>query len=246
MPMQKRDRTRLDETGNRSQDPVDFGPYSSPPCFMHELDPTYLGLPVAESASPSGSEPPETADWPTIQRWRKETRATLIARRLALSGQDRAERSARIGERLKSALLSARGTCIGFYWPFRGEFDARALLVALREQGARLALPVVVEKGRPLEFREWWPGVPMTRGVWDIPIPAAGQPVSPNVLVAPLVGFDEAHCRLGYGGGFYDRTIASMRQTPRLIGVGFELGRLKSIHPQPHDIPMDIIITERM
>jgi 5-formyltetrahydrofolate cyclo-ligase len=84
----------------------------------------------------------------------------------------------------------------------------------------------------------------MTRGVWNIPIPAEGQAVDPDVLIAPLVGFDSAKYRLGYGGGFYDRTIASRPTKPLVIGVGFAFARLATIYPQAHDVPMDIIVTE--
>ncbi len=219
-----------------------FGEYSSPPCFMHELDPASLGLGAAgdPGASAEGGAP----DWPTVRRWRKETRAALIARRMQISAQERETWSARIGRGLEAALAGAPGGLIGFYWPFRGEFDARPVLTALRERGTRLALPVVVEKAQPLQFREWRPGIAMTRGVWDIPIPAEGEAVHPDVLIAPLVGYDPAGYRLGYGGGFYDRTIAAMPVRPRVIGVGFALARLDTIHPQPHDVPMDVIVTE--
>ncbi len=84
----------------------------------------------------------------------------------------------------------------------------------------------------------------MTRGVWNIPIPAEGEPLFPDILLAPLVGFDAVGFRLGYGGGFYDRTIAAMPSKPQTIGVGFELSRLDTIHPQPHDMRMDVIVTE--
>jgi 5-formyltetrahydrofolate cyclo-ligase len=100
-------------------------------------------------------------------------------------------------------------------------------------------LPVVVEKAQPLIFRPWSPGVAMANGVWNIPIPAEGNPVYPDTLLVPLVGFDGKNYRLGYGGGFYDRTIAAMPRRPRTIGIGFACGRLRSIFPQPHDVPLD-------
>jgi len=108
-----------------------------------------------------------------------------------------------------------------------------------------LALPVVVEKAKPLIFREWWPGISMNHGVWNIPVPAAGEPVEPDALLVPVVGFDRRRYRLGYGGGYYDRTLAALSAKPRAVGVGFELSQLATIYPQPHDIPMDLIVTER-
>ena len=233
--------------GNSVKDPeqAEFGAYSSPPCFMHELEPGYLGSPPDTGAvATAPSLPAAGLDWQAVKQWRKETRARLIGQRLLISSQDRANWSAQIGERLKAVLASREKPLIGFYWPFRGEYDARSLLVGLRDHGARLALPVVVAKAQPLQFREWWPGVAMTRGVWDIPIPTAGEPVDPDVLLAPLVGFEPGNYRLGYGGGFYDRTIAARPAKPLCIGVGFELSRLATIHPQAHDVPMDIVITE--
>jgi 5-formyltetrahydrofolate cyclo-ligase len=81
--------------------------------------------------------------------------------------------------------------------------------------------------------------------VWNVPVPESGAAVLPDLLVVPLVGFDAQGYRLGYGGGFYDRTIAAMTTKPRTIGVGFELGRLETIYPQSHDIALDNIITEQ-
>ena len=133
---------------------------------------------------------------------------------------------------------------VGFYWPFKGEYDVLPIARRLHARGTRLALPVVVQKGQPLEFREWQPGARLVPGVWDIPVPADGQVVEPDALLVPLVGFDEDGFRLGYGGGYYDRTLAAMRKKPLTIGVGFELGALPTIHPQPHDIPMNAIVTE--
>ena len=227
------------------EDPAAFGTYSSPPCFMHELDPSFVGL---DGGSERIGDPPLPAgnlDWPAIRQWRKATRTQLIERRLQIGSAERADWSGRIDKALAEALSSASGKLVGFYWPFRGEYDARTLLTGLRTRGVRLALPVVVAKAQPLQFREWWPGVAMSRGVWNIPIPAEGEPLLPDILLAPLVGFDVSGFRLGYGGGFYDRTIAAMPSKPQTIGVGFELSRLDTIHPQPHDMRMNLIITER-
>ena len=106
------------------------------------------------------------------------------------------------------------------------------------------ALPVVVEKGRPLEFWRWEPGMEMRPGIWDIPVPAVAEPVAPDCLLVPLVGFDDQGFRLGYGGGYYDRTIAAMPRPPLAIGVGYAFQRMPTIQPQPFDQPMDAIVTE--
>lgn len=226
--------------------PFEYGTYSSPPCFMHELDPSWVG-------TQTDTEPPQQPihlgealpDWPEVRRWRKQMRSHLIARRMNISAEERRIWSARISDQLEATLATAKGKLVGFYWPFRGEYDARPLLLSLQDRDVRLALPVVVEKGQPLVFRAWSSGTAMTRGIWNIPIPADGEPVLPDVLIAPLVGFDQGGYRLGYGGGFYDRTIAAMPKKPLCVGVGFALADLETIHPQAHDIPMDLIHTER-
>ena len=206
--------------------------YASPPCFMHELSPGYGPLPVRQLS------------WTDVLTWRQAERKRLIAERLALSADEREARSNRIAGRLDRALGNVSGRIIGAYWPFRGEPDLRNWSIRLLERGGRIALPVVVQKGWPLEYRIWSPGDPLERGVWNILVPSRGPAVQPSAVIAPLVGFDEEHYRLGYGGGFFDRTLAAMARKPLAIGVGFALGRLPTIHPQPHDIPMDIVITE--
>jgi 5-formyltetrahydrofolate cyclo-ligase len=183
--------------------------------------------------------------WQDVRRWRKSERETLIARRLAVSREERQEWNTLITARLEPNLMAGAPGMIGFYWPFKGEYDPRPLMRSLHRQGIRLALPVVVERGRPLVFREWRPGIRLTPGIWNIPVPAEGEPVRPDALVVPAVGFDALGYRLGYGGGYYDRTLAAMSVRPLAFGVGFELARLDTIHPQPHDIPMSAIVTER-
>jgi len=177
-----------------------------------------------------------------VLRWRKAERAGLIAQRQAMAVSARQAADAVIAD----DLVGDCGTVIGLYWPFRGEPDLRGWAAAMRDKGAKIALPVVIEKGRPLEFRLWSPDSRLTRGVWDIPIPAEGAPVlTPDLIIAPVVGADAAHFRLGYGGGFYDRTLAAMRaagRRPWVIGVGYAFQSLPTIFPLGHDIAMDRVI----
>ena len=133
---------------------------------------------------------------------------------------------------------------IGCYWPFRREFNCVPFMREILVSGGRVALPVVIARGKPLEFRNWSEDAKMESGVWKIPHPASGPPVTPSALLIPLVGFDDEGYRLGYGGGYYDMTVASFAERPRLVGVGLEFSRLASIYPQPHDQPMDVIVTE--
>jgi 5-formyltetrahydrofolate cyclo-ligase len=100
----------------------------------------------------------------------------------------------------------------------------------------------VIQAGHPLEFRAWAPGEPLERGVWNILVPSDGPAVFPDVVIAPVVGFDAENYRLGYGGGFFDRTLAAMPRKPLVLGIGYAEARIDTIYPQPHDIPMDRII----
>jgi len=145
---------------------------------------------------------------------------------------------------LRTLLAGHPDGTIGAYWPFKGEFDPRPLMRGLHAAGRQLALPVVIEKNRPLIFRPWTPEAPMTSGIWDIPIPAQGDPVRPDILLIPMLGYDRQRYRLGYGGGYYDRTLAAASARPLTIGISHAAAELPTVYPQPHDIPLDIVVTE--
>jgi 5,10-methenyltetrahydrofolate synthetase len=185
----------------------------------------------------------KTMDWPDIARWRKAERERLIAARLEIPADDRATMSARIAEQLDAIVGDVTGRIVSLYWPFRGEPDLRPWMTSLVARGGTPALPLVIEKAHPLVFRAYRPGDRLEKGVWNIPIPAEGDPVVPDITIAPLVGVDPENYRLGYGGGFFDRTLASLPKKPLVVGVGYEMQRIPTIHPQPHDIPMDRIVT---
>lgn len=190
----------------------------------------------------------ETSDtlsgWPAVARWRKAERERLIASRLAVPADERARMAERIAAGLDALIGDPKDRIVSLYWPFRGEPDFRPWIASITARGATGALPVVVEKGRPLIFRAYRPGDRLEKGVWNIPIPAEGPEVFPDVVIAPVVGFDPLNYRLGYGGGFFDRTLAALPAKPLAIGVGYSLQAIPTIHPQPHDIPMDRIVTE--
>jgi 5-formyltetrahydrofolate cyclo-ligase len=196
---------------------------------------------VVVSAESSG---PQSEAWDDVRSWRKTSRHALIERRMSLASHVRSAR----GEQAKARLLEhanlSRFSIGGLYWPIRGEVVVRDLARSLAVT-ARVALPVVVERGSPVEFWEWRPGMRMTRGLWNIPVPAERTVVLPDALIVPVVGFDSEAYRLGYGGGYYDRTLAAAAPRPFCIGLGYEEFRLTSIHPQAHDIPMDMIVTDK-
>jgi 5-formyltetrahydrofolate cyclo-ligase len=180
-----------------------------------------------------------------ILAWRRARRAPLIEARMALSSSTHRAASAALFKNLTTLFAPIPRSLVGAYWPFRREYNILAFLEWLTGRRHEVALPVVLGKGLPLEFRRWTRDMAMVAGVYDIPYPASGEPVKPAILIIPMVGFDAAGYRLGYGGGFYDRTIAASAEKPLCVGTGFELGRLDTIYPLPHDIPMDYVVTEQ-
>ena len=182
--------------------------------------------------------------WDDIREWRRSVRSQLRLKRSAFPSGDKETVRLTVYDLMREHFPELRFACLGFYWPFQGEIDVRHLVRNFLALGAEAALPVVVESRQPLEFWSWRPQIKLTRGVLKIPVPSDRSPVQPTVLLVPLLGFDAAGYRLGYGGGYYDRTLATLAQKPLTIGIGYEVGRLQTIYPQPHDRPMDAIVTE--
>lgn len=187
---------------------------------------------------------PQSTDWRDISAWRKAQRDRCIAWR---TGVDEAQRVL-WGKQMTTALLallkSPANRVIGFCWPYQAEFDARFAIRCCCDDGASAVLPEVVGKGLPLRFRQWWPGAPMTVGVYDIPVPDGTPELRPDLLVVPMNTFDDRGYRLGYGGGYFDRTIAALKPRIVTIGVSHEQCRVPTIHPQAHDVAMDFVVTE--
>jgi 5-formyltetrahydrofolate cyclo-ligase len=183
-------------------------------------------------------------DWKAIQAWRKAERARLIDRRMTTPLAERRTWSAMIEQHLDQLIAERTPRTIGFYWPFKAEFDPRPLVRRLLANGSQAALPVVLAPKTAMEFRLWHPDAAMAIGVYDIPYPEERNIVTPDLVLAPLVGFDAEKYRLGYGGGYFDRTLAVLQPRPFAIGIGFEFARLATVEPQPHDLAMDAIVTE--
>jgi 5,10-methenyltetrahydrofolate synthetase len=214
------------------------GSFASPPCLAGEVAPDYF--------DPMAVDPDQARD---VARWRKAERARLRTERQALSVEDRAAAGAALARHLRGVLSTrfegAQGRVVSAYWPIKGEPDLRPLMAELHRAGVTVCLPIVEQKAAPLVFRRWTPETRMVRGDWNIPVPPPDAEVLiPDIVVAPLVGWDGAGFRLGYGGGYFDRTLAALAPRPFTIGIGFQSSRLSSIYPQPHDIPLDIIQTE--
>lgn len=207
--------------------------FASSPCMLHEFEPGLAGQ--------HDQEPGELTA--AMRAWRKLERERLIGERLKLHSSQREAMDARIAACVEAHVGDVEGLVVSAYWPFRNEPDLKPLLKLLSSRGARAALPVVVAKHQPLAFREWKSGAKLARGVWNIPYPAEGGEVMPDIVIAPVVGFDR-HCfRLGYGGGFFDRTLVALPTMPLRIGVGYAFQLLPAFRRHRHDIPMEIIVT---
>ncbi len=183
---------------------------------------------------------------PEVAAWRRQKRSEFLAAREATSNDVRRRATERIAGELGRLCARLNIATVGLFWPIKGEISLLPWGRALVEsRPVTLCLPVVVEKRAPLEHWRWAPGDAMVEGVWNIPVPACRHVVVPDLMLAPLVGFDRAKYRLGYGGGYFDRTLAALPKKPVVVGIGYALGSLETIFPQPHDIPMDVILTER-
>ncbi len=179
-------------------------------------------------------------------------RATLLGKREAQGSQaDQPLRDAALAQRLLSAIGSyPEALCIGFYWPVAAEFDARNVMAAwlASDPSRTAALPVVVEPRAPMVFHAWSAHAAMKEGRYRIPVPKDERVVVPDLLLVPCVGFDDARYRLGYGGGYYDRTLGAWPggKKPVTVGVAYESGRCDagSIPHEAHDLPLDGVVTE--
>ena len=178
---------------------------------------------------------------------RRALRRAGIERRLALGDVQYKSFSATICQLIDTHFPELASRRVGFCWPIRNEPDLRHLIGAWAARGEdRFAalLPVVTGAAAPLAFRRWLPDAPMVLDRYGIPMPETGEFETPEVLLIPVNAFDANGYRIGYGGGFFDRTMAALGATIVSIGVGFELARVDSTYPQPHDIPLDTIVTE--
>lgn len=175
---------------------------------------------------------------------RAALRREKLAARLALDPPTHAALSAALEQHLTALLLPLVPQILAFCAPVRGEFDARPLVSGLIDRGWRAAIPVVAAVDAPMSFHVWTPASAMRADRYGVPIPQDGAEVIPDIVLLPLVAFDARGFRLGYGGGYFDRTLAAMVPRPQAIGIGFELGEVPDIRPEAHDIGLDAVVTE--
>lgn len=173
--------------------------------------------------------------------WRRD----MLDKRANMPPEARAEADAALLGRLREVIAPLNGI-LCFTWPIKSELDVRELITEwLAADASRTAvLPVVIKRHTPLKFRAWTPATRMKPAGFGTSVPDEGEWLVPDTLLIPLVGYDMAGYRLGYGGGYYDRTLATLNPQPRKIGVAYADCKLDSIEPQDHDIRMDLLITE--
>ena len=199
-------------------------------------------------------------------------RKALIEQRLNLP--DRGQRADLLQRAMRIWLFGRPDTVIGAYWPIKGEFDPLPALYRWQEDAAltahhhanepaaveyathiatenaairspcKIGLPVIDKVHKTLTFHTWYPGCPMEEDAYGIPKPKDTGVVVPTLLFVPCVGFGPGGFRLGYGGGFYDRTLATLKPQPTTVGLGYSHGWVPELSPEPHDVPLDAILSD--
>ncbi len=191
---------------------------------------------------------------PPDQMARKaQWRQRLIEQRLRLG--DRLARNDALQRVLRVWLVDRPDSAIGAYWPIKGEFDPLPALFRWQEAGReadalgasrerKIGLPVIDKASKTLSFHRWYPGCPMEPDAYDIPKPSGTERIAPTLLFVPCVGYGPGGYRLGYGGGFYDRTLAQLQPRPYTVGLAYTHGFLPELEPEPHDWPLDAILND--
>ncbi len=182
--------------------------------------------------------------------FKKKLRQRLLAERLNLP--NRLVLNLRLQHEMRLWLLQREDVAIGAYWPIKGEFDPLPALHRWKEDGELLelpqrrliSLPVVDKIDKTLRFHVWYPGCNMEEDAYGIPKPKDTEIIKPTLLFVPCLGYSLAKYRLGYGGGFYDRTLAALQPRPYTVGLGFTHGCIEELEPEPHDVPLDDILSE--
>ncbi|MEY3035935.1 MAG: hypothetical protein RLZ34_545 [Pseudomonadota bacterium] len=184
---------------------------------------------------------------------RRALREQLLALRQGM--EDRTATDLALQRVIRVWLVERSDQAIGAYWPIKGEFDCLPALFRWQEAGReadaigafqhrRIGLPVVNKTDRTLAFHAWYPGCPMQEDAYGIPKPKDTDIIEPTLLFVPCVGYSVGGYRLGYGGGFYDRTLAALNPRPFTVGLAYASGYVEDFEPQPHDVPLDAILNE--
>ena len=178
------------------------------------------------------------------QRDKKLLRRQLQAERQTLI--DRHQRAMHLQEVLRIFLLDRQDVAVGAYWPIKGEFDALPALYRWTEADSNrcIGLPVIDKASKRLSFQMWFPGCEMEEDAYGIPKPKDTPSFEPTLLLVPCVGYGPKGVRLGYGGGFYDRTLATLQPRPYTVGLAYRNGFVPWLTAEPHDVPLDAVLSD--
>jgi 5-formyltetrahydrofolate cyclo-ligase len=181
----------------------------------------------------------------SIEEAKAGLRATAHRKRAAIHSGARTEAAKAAASHFFEGVALKPGEVVALYWPIRDELDCKPLLTRLMDAGQPVCLPVVVGDGLPLEMRLWQDGAPLYPSGFGTLAPPEDAPLAtPDVIVMPLLGFDRTGTRLGYGGGYYDRTLEVLPKAPRLIGYAFAGQEVERVPREQHDVPLDAVVTE--
>jgi 5-formyltetrahydrofolate cyclo-ligase len=178
---------------------------------------------------------------------KSEVRRSILARRDAMPAEERADASEQVASKTFPVAIDG-GTRVSGFFPIRSEINPIPLMRRLADRGAPLALPVLVAPGEPLVFRSWSFGQPLAAGIWGIREPLADAPeVLPDVLIVPLLAFDRRGNRLGYGAGYYDRTLHRLRARKPVVAIGlaFAIQEIPDVPVTSRDARLDLVLTDR-
>ncbi len=181
-----------------------------------------------------------------IAMQKKHLRERAIERRMAMDSNERRVADEAIARHLDALFEKLEAEVLGFCWPHRGEPDLRGWVAAwLAADACRsAALPVVVAPRRAMVFRQWSPGCAMVEDRYGIPRPVEGTVLHPGAVLIPVNAFDQRGYRIGYGGGYFDRTLAALHPAPLGIGIGYRHAQVNDALPEAHDLPMAWIVTD--
>jgi 5-formyltetrahydrofolate cyclo-ligase len=182
---------------------------------------------------------------PKVEEAKAALRQKARTARAAILNSSRADAARAVAQHFFDAVPLASGEIVAGYWRIKDEMDCQPILIRLMDSFQPVCLPVVLGDEQPLELRLWEQGAPLYEAGFGTLAPSELAPqVEPDVIIMPLLGFDKRGTRLGYGGGYYDRTLDRLGKRPRLVGIAFAAQELDTIPRESHDVPLDVIVTE--
>jgi 5-formyltetrahydrofolate cyclo-ligase len=183
---------------------------------------------------------------PQLEDAKAALRLRARSTRAAILNSTRADAARTVCAHFFNAVQLAPGEIVAGYWRIKDEMDCQPILIRLMDSYQPVCLPVVLGDEMPLELRLWEQGAPLYEAGFGTLAPSELAPqVEPDVIIMPLLGFDKHGTRLGYGGGYYDRTLERLSKRPRLVGIAFAAQEIDHIPRQAHDVPLDVIVTEQ-